>query len=128
MNRDEITQFIRDNRAVAQAQAQRWEGVDPSRLLRALDYLEQLLGQERQTEASVKTYVESTVNAAQALADVASLRNIIDMPVYSLSMQPDDIYTQGVNVTIELTKMVDIPTAEQIYAAFRDHAKARLLL
>jgi len=36
--------FIRENREIARVQAERWQGVDPSRLTQALDYLEQLLG------------------------------------------------------------------------------------
>jgi hypothetical protein len=40
---DTIRTFIQTNRAIAQVQAQRWDGVDPSRLLEACDLLEQLL-------------------------------------------------------------------------------------
>lgn len=43
MDRSEIATFIAENRAIAQQQLARWDGVDPSRLLQACDLLEQLL-------------------------------------------------------------------------------------
>lgn len=43
VNLDEIKQFIVDNREIAHVQAQRWQGVDPSRMLAALDHLEQVI-------------------------------------------------------------------------------------
>lgn len=47
MNTDDIRQFIAENREIAETQARRWEGVDPSRLLTALGYLEELLDAQK---------------------------------------------------------------------------------
>ena len=52
LNLDEIKQFIADNREIAQVQAQRWQGVDPSRMLAALEYLEQVIAAYTNTERS----------------------------------------------------------------------------
>lgn len=43
MNRSEIPAWLESTRTTAKLQAQRWEGVDPSRLLEACDLIEELL-------------------------------------------------------------------------------------
>ena len=44
MDTADIPKWIAEQRAAAELQRQRWQGVDPSRLLEALDLVEQLLG------------------------------------------------------------------------------------
>jgi hypothetical protein len=70
---EEIRSFIRENREIAATQAERWQGVDPSRLLQALDYLEGLVGNSTPTDDDVARQVE----AVSVLSDVKDLREQI---------------------------------------------------
>jgi hypothetical protein len=80
---EEIRSFIRENREIAAVQAERWQGVDPSRLLQALDYLEGLLGSRTPTDDDVIQLVEAAAKAVSALSDVASLREQITRDPWS---------------------------------------------
>ena len=65
MNRGDIPRWVAEQRTAAQIQAQRWQGVDPSRLLEALDVIESLL--ERSSDTTTASGVSLLIMRATAL-------------------------------------------------------------
>lgn len=49
----DILTWVAEQRAAAEIQRQRWQGVDPSRLLEALDLIEQLMGRPGEAEVAL---------------------------------------------------------------------------
>lgn len=103
---DEIRQFIAENREIATVQAQRWQGVDPSRLLQALDYLEGLLDK-----------------GGRALPVRAIELSVVQMAVHR------DITMPGAHVSVEASGYLESWQIDRLVADVRENiTKARLSL
>lgn len=108
---NDIQPFIAENREIAKTQAQRWEGVDPSRLLQALDYLEQLTTPrppyQQATGASGSVMAAMRFSSLTCNGDafgpcelILELREYLDRPVVSQII--DAIRADGdITVTVE---------------------------
>lgn len=132
---DDIRQFIAENREIATVQAQRWQGVDPSRLLQALDYLETMLSNASPYTLGddiTRAYVDACGQALSTLKDVSELRQQLsqgtELTVTQLEVHRD-IVMRGAEVYVEARGYLEPCQIERLVADVRDKVmKARLSL
>jgi hypothetical protein len=131
---EEIRQFIAKNREIATVQAQRWQGVDPSRLLQALDYLEGMLidipiNGETYMSEGISELAKLTEKAVSTLADIAELRDTSSHACV-VDLSTATVMHAGNHIIMYATGSADDRAIEQIAAAIRQdaHMKVRLLL
>jgi hypothetical protein len=104
VTKEEIRSFLSENRAVAETQAQRWQGVDPSRLLAALDIIEVLTSSNAPASTGVPFRLDS------------------------LNFSLSDLYTDQYETTLELRAFLRRADAEAIHGYIKSHHTVMVLL
>lgn len=104
MNKEAIQSFITENRASAETQAQRWQGVDPSRLLAALDIIEALL------------------------SGSAPAGTMIPFRLGGLNLSLSDLCSSHYEVSLDLRAVLTREDADALHGYMKNHHTVMVLL
>jgi hypothetical protein len=106
----DIPEWVAQQRAAAKTQAERWQGVDPSRLLEALDLVEQLL---QPSAAAAPAGIPLTVLSVRRDPGAWSPIMVYICAVISPSIGPFDTQVAALHQLVNTGALLVIPQKPQ---------------